>query len=171
METDPIDPESPTRIERADVEGPAEIYNDFGNLLLAFLMVFGYFVFSQFLIIWSGNLPNEISWYLRRLAGVWPTLAGLFATLGMVAFFMLLSRERKRTASRLAVIATTLLAMYGVHNYWMVVPAFPESGWVWKFVNIAAMAGLAGGWMVAFCWYANRYVGGRLATDRAGKDP
>ena len=52
---------------------------DLGNLLLAFVIFWAYVSFSQFLIIWAGNLPREISWYLHRRAGGWPAVAGVLA--------------------------------------------------------------------------------------------
>ena len=82
-------------LARDDVS--ADIFNDLGNLLLAFLMVNTYFAFSQFLIIWSGNLPSEIHWYLRRLNGGWQWLALAIVILHFaVPFLMLLSRDQKR---------------------------------------------------------------------------
>ena len=78
----------------------ADIFNDLGNLLLAFLMVNAYFAFSQFLIIWSGNLPSEITWYLRRLNGGWQWLALAIVILHFaLPFLMLLSRDQKRAAT------------------------------------------------------------------------
>jgi hypothetical protein len=148
--------ESRQPAESSEPELQADVCNDLGNLLLAFLMVFGYFAFSQFLIIWSGNVPSEISWYLRRLSQGWPGLALLFVVLGGAAFFMLLSRDRKRVPKRLAIIASIVLVAYVAHSYWMVVPAFPESGFARHVASVAAILALAGGWTVAYCWLANR---------------
>lgn len=139
-----------------ETEPAAQVYNDLGNLLLAFLMVFGYLSFSQFLIIWSGNLPLEISWYLRRLSGGWQWVALAMVLLCCFAFFQMLSKDRKRTPQSLARIAAVVLVAYCVHTYWFVVPAFNETGAGWLATNVAAMATLAGGWVAAFCWHAGR---------------
>src|SRR5262245_14919591 len=137
-------------------ESVAQVYNDLGNLMLAFLMVLGYLAFSQFLVIWSGNLPNEITWYLRRLSGGWQWLAIAVVLLGFIAFFQMLSRDRKRTPGLLANIAAIVLAVYEIHTFWMIVPAFEQTGAAWIVTNIAAMLALGGGWMAAFCWHAAR---------------
>jgi hypothetical protein len=135
----------------------ADVLNDMGNLMLAFLMVATYFSFSQFLIIWSGNLPTEISWYLVRLRGGWQWMGLAVAVLGFMApFASLLSRDVKRDRRSLAKVAVWLIAMYAMHLYWIIVPAFPESGAAWHATNVAGLAALGGGWVAAFCWHAHR---------------
>lgn len=135
----------------------ADIFNDLGNLLLAFLMVFTYFSFSQFLIIWSANLPSEITWYIRRLSGGWQWLALAIVLLHFVVpFLLLLSRDLKRTPPRLAGVAVLLLAMYFVHVYWMIAPVFPYYRVSWHVTNAAALAALFGGWLGMFSWLACR---------------
>jgi hypothetical protein len=155
----------------AEVERVAQDYNDLGNLLLAFLMVFGYLSFSQFLIIWSGNLPHEITWYLRRLNGGWQWLALAMVALGFIAFFQMLARDRKRTPRQLARIAAAVIAMYELDTFWRCVPPFGEPRPAWLATNIAAMAALGGAWMTAYCWHARRcietYRSDMLATDKS----
>jgi hypothetical protein len=137
----------------------SELSHDLGKLLLAFLMVFTYFAFSQFLIIWSGNLPTEITWYSRRLAGGWQSVAVAIVVFQFaVPFGMLLSRDLKRDPRRLAGVAALLLLLYVVHIYWTIVPAFAETGFVWHATNAAALAALSGGLWAAFCWHARRQV-------------
>ncbi|MEX2317053.1 MAG: hypothetical protein WD669_07870 [Pirellulales bacterium] len=136
-----------------------ELFNDVGNLLLAFLMVFTYFAFSQFLIIWSGNLPAEITWYARRLGDGWQWLAVAIVVFHyFVPFLMLLSRDLKRTPRRLAGVAVLLAVMYAAHVYWTIVPAFADSGVVWQATNVAALAALGGGLLAAFFWHAQRLI-------------
>ena len=83
-----------------------------GKLMLAFIMVWAYFSYSQFLIIWSGNLPEEIPWYLRRYHGVWRAI-GLFLVLFhfVVPFLVLLSRGVKRRAKTVGMVALWILAV------------------------------------------------------------
>jgi hypothetical protein len=110
----------------------ARHFHDHGKLLLAFVMLWAYFSFSQFLIIWSGNLPEEIPWYLRRLFGGWGYVAvalviGHFA----LPFVLLLSRERKRRARSLVLVALLVLMMRIVDLFWTIAPsvmAMPHHG-------------------------------------------
>lgn len=105
-------------------DSPNELFADMGNLLLAFIMVWTYFSFSQYLIIWSGNLPSEISWYLVRSSGYWLYLiSAVFAMCFVLPFFALLSRDTKRSIWPLAMVALIVLAGYGLNMYWTMVPA------------------------------------------------
>src|SRR5204862_1749132 len=84
----------------------ADHFHDAGNLTLAFVMLWAYFAFSQFLIIWSGNLPHEISWYQHRLQTGWRVLALLLLVFHFaVPFLVLLSRRVKREGVALARVA------------------------------------------------------------------
>ena len=91
--------------------GP-DTLNDLGNLLLAFVMLWAYMQFSQFLIIWSGNLKEEIPWYLSRTrhGWEWPAVA-LIIFLFVLPFLRLLSRETKRRGERLARLAALIVVM------------------------------------------------------------
>jgi hypothetical protein len=138
----------------------AELWNDLGNLLLAFLMVTAYFALSQFLIIWSGNLPSEITWYLRRLNGGWEWVALALVLFAFLApFVMLLSREWKRSPRSLRRIALLVFGMYFVHLYWMIVPAFESASLVSHVLNVAVLAALLGAWLATFAWRAKRCLG------------
>src|SRR5262249_28304857 len=90
----------------------ADVCNDLGNLLLAFVMLWTYMAYSQFLLIWSGNLPEEITWYLARSEGGWRWIAiGLGLLYFAVPFLLLLSRGRKRDPQQLRRVALLVLAM------------------------------------------------------------
>jgi hypothetical protein len=137
----------------------ANILNDLGNLMLAFLMVFAYFAFSQFLIIWSGNLPAEIVWYIRRLSAGWEWLAVAIVVLHFVVpFLSLLSRDLKRSPRALATVATLLLVMFVAHTYWAIAPAFATAGAVFHGTNFAAIAALGGGMLAAGCLRSERLL-------------
>ena len=91
---------------------PDDTAHDLGNLLLAFVMLWAYFGFSQLLIIWSGNLPEEITFYRSRLYGGWGVVAVLVLIFHFfVPFFSLLSRDLKRSAQLLPKIAIWLIFM------------------------------------------------------------
>jgi hypothetical protein len=99
-------------------------FHDWGKLLLAMVMLFAYFAFSQFLITWSGNLPEEIPFYLRRLRGGWQYV-GLAMILFHFAlpFVLLLSRSLKRHGNSLRRVAMLLLVMRVVDLIFLFAPA------------------------------------------------
>jgi hypothetical protein len=133
-----------------------ERLHDMGKLLLAFVMVWAYFAFSQFLIIWAGNLPEEIPYYLRRLQGGWQWL-GIFLVVAqfVLPFLLLLSRGRKRDPRRLARIAVGVLALRVVDLYWLTAPAFSETVSV-HWLDATALVSIGGLWLAAFLWQLER---------------
>ena len=125
--------------------------HDLGKLLLANVMIWAYFSFSQFLIIWAGNLPQEIPWYIERLKGGWQYVA-LIIVLGHFAlpFALLLSRDLKRNFKLLATIALFILSMRLVDVYWQVMPDASKGGLAVSWLDLAAPLGLAGIWLASF---------------------
>jgi hypothetical protein len=134
-------------------------FHDWGKLLLTMVMLYAYFAFSQFLITWSGNLPEEIPFYLRRLRGGWQNV-GLLVILFHFAlpFVLLLSRQRKREAARLRRVALLMLFMRVFDLVFLFAPSVHQGGeaeWGWRdlltsFVPMFAMAvGVGGIWL----WY------------------
>src|SRR5947199_6256894 len=96
-----------------------ENFHKLGNLLLAFTMMWAYLAFGQLLIIWSGNLPHEISWYLHRISDGWKWIAIVIALLHFfVPFFLLLMRAAKLRRRILAGIATCVLAAHMTAFWW-----------------------------------------------------
>jgi hypothetical protein len=124
--------------------------HDHGKLMLAFVMVFAYFNFSQWLIIWAGNLPEEIPWYKARLNGGWQYV-GLFLVIFhfAVPFALLLSRQLKRKAGTLVWLASWLIIMRMVDIYWHIEPAFHSEVHL-SWVLFAILAGMGGLWMAYF---------------------
>lgn len=105
----------------------AKHVHDHGNLMLTFVMVWAYFSFSQWLIIWAGNLPEEITWYLTRLNGGWSYVGLCLALFHFaVPFVLLLSRPLKRDVTRLVWVAVWLLLMRYLDLLWMIEPNFSE---------------------------------------------
>jgi hypothetical protein len=126
-------------------------FNDLGNLLLAFVMLWAYLSFSQFLIIWSGNMPEETSWYLSRARGGWAALAVILIILHFaVPFFLLLSRDIKRVPGALSWVAGLLVALTLVDVFWLIVPAFEAAAPRVHWTNVTLVAGLGGLWLWAF---------------------
>ncbi len=125
-------------------------FHDIGKLTLAFVMLFAYFSFSQWLIIWSGNLPDEISWYLQRVRGWWGLIILAIVLFHFaLPFAMLLSRELKRAGRRLIPLALLLLFMRLVDLYWYVIPNFKSPAYlsIWY---VIAPVGVGGLWLAYF---------------------
>jgi hypothetical protein len=102
--------------------------NDWGNLMLASLVFWGYVTFLQYLIIWAGNLPHEIGWFVRRQQGGWalvPLLLGIFDF--AFPFALLLSRRLKDTPGGLAAAAALLIGSQVLFDAWLILPA--EASW------------------------------------------
>jgi hypothetical protein len=128
-----------------------DIYQDLGKLLLAFVMVWAYFSFSQFLIIWSGNLVEEIPWYLHRSHGGWQLLAlALILFQFALPFVLLLSRQLKRTGPLLRVVAAVVLVMQFVNLFWVIAPNFHQEALHFHWLDVAAPLGIGGIWLWTF---------------------
>jgi hypothetical protein len=124
--------------------------HDLGKLLLAFVMLWAYFSFSQLLIIWSGNQPEEITFYYSRLHSQWGVVAVIVVIFHFfVPFFLLLSRDLKRNTNLLPKVALWLIFMRLVDLFWMTRPEFTPHAWpnVW---DLAALLALGGLWFFVF---------------------
>ena len=133
-------------------------FHDQGKLLLTVIMVWAYFSFSQLLIIWSGNLPEETPWYLQRFTGQWRWMGVALILLNFaLPFLLLLSRDLKHNRRRLMGVAWLLIAMRFVDLLWLIAPAIEGGrGWeaarnglpVTSYINYtAAVIGLGGLWL------------------------
>ncbi len=126
-------------------------FHDWGKLLLAFVMLWTYFSFSQFLIIWSGNLPEEIPWYAARTRGGWQWLAIALALFHFaLPFVLLLSRDLKRRPQRLAAVAGWMLVMRWLDLVWQVEPAFSPERFTFHWLYLAAPLAVGGLWIAAW---------------------
>src|SRR3989441_6750054 len=124
--------------------------HDLGKLLLAFVMLWAYFDFSQLLIIWSGNLPEEISFYRTRLYAGWGVVAVIVLVFHFfVPFFLLLSEDVKRNAKVLPKIAVWLIFMRLVDLFWMTRPEFTSEAMP-TWLDIVLPLGLGGLWLGFF---------------------
>lgn len=126
-------------------------FHDLGKLLLALVMLWSYFAFSQFLIIWSGNLPEEISWYRPRIHGAWGAIALAVIVLHFAfPFLFLLSRSFKRHAGKLVIVAVLILVMRLVDLLWMIAPNFPPDGFHVSWMDVVAPIAMGGLWLGVF---------------------
>jgi len=102
--------------------------HDLGKFLFAFVMLNIYLCFAEFLIIWSGNLPDEIPWYLNRIHGGWWTICTLdFACHWLIPFCLLLSRDLKRSKNRMIWITCFMIFARLVDMFWLIEPNFSDS--------------------------------------------
>ncbi|MEO8098523.1 MAG: hypothetical protein ABI811_12545 [Acidobacteriota bacterium] len=125
--------------------------HDLGNMMFAFMVLWAYLAFSQFIIIWSGNLPDEIPWYLRRLEGGWGWVAlSLVIFHFAIPFVLLLMRGVKRQADRLFAVCLLMLAGRLVDLYWIVEPAFYNQQLKIHWLDFVTPVAVGGLWLAVF---------------------
>jgi hypothetical protein len=116
-----------------------------GKLLLAFTAFWAYMAFSQYMLIWVGNLPEELQWIVVRSRGVWRPV-GLLILIGhfLLPFFLLLSRDLKRSPPALAAVAAWMLVIHYVDLYWVVMPAAEVSRLGLHWTHLTSFVGIGG---------------------------
>jgi hypothetical protein len=127
--------------------------HDLGKLMFAFVMVYAYLTFSQFLIIWSANLPEEIPWYIKRFSGGWQYL--LFALIVAhfaLPFLIMLSAEVKQNLRRLTWIAALLFVMRFFDSVFQVQPQYHKAFTI-HWTDVAVLVGMGGLWVAAFAHF------------------
>ncbi|MFL6712022.1 MAG: hypothetical protein ACJ8LN_03700, partial [Sulfurifustis sp.] len=130
---------------------PADRLNDLGNLLLTFVLCWVYIAFTQYLIIWSGNLPDGIAWFLPRRAGGYQWVgAALILFHFAVPFAVLLLRSAKRNAFGLGVVAALVLAAHVIDTYWLIVPSVRRAGATLYWTDVTAFIGIGAIWLAAY---------------------
>jgi len=129
-----------------------------GSLMCGFVVLWSYMAFSQFLITWSGNLPEEIPWYLNRQS---PGLNLIAVVLILFHFalpmFILMQRRVKRGATALVVMALWIFIMRFVDVYWIIMPAFHPQQVGLHFLDIAAQVAMGGIWIYVFASQLRKY--------------
>ena len=136
----------------------AEHLHDVGKFLFAFTAFWAYIAFSQFLLIWYANLPEETTWYKARMEGSWMAvslllMAGHFG----VPFLYLMGRAVKRRGSTLAAGGVWLLAMHYVDLYWQVMPTLHPEGVRPAALDVAALVAVGGCFVAASGWLMRRH--------------
>lgn len=126
--------------------------HDYGKWMLAFVMVWAYFSFSQWLIMWAGNLPEEIVWYKDRLHGAWQYFGlGLALFHFIVPFMILLSAQLKKKKGQLVLVACWLMFMRFYDLYWLIMPNFEnKSGFYFHWLNLVVPVAMGGFWLGVF---------------------
>ncbi len=134
-----------------------DVLNDLGNLLLTFVVLVTYLAFSQFLLIWVGNLPEEDVLYVPRLANGWRAVALALALFHFaLPFLLLLSRAVKRDPRSLGRVAALVFFMRLVHLDWQVLPAFPGTFVYQHWMDLLAPVGVGGIWLAFYVWQLQR---------------
>ncbi|MCL4814377.1 MAG: hypothetical protein KJ061_17960, partial [Vicinamibacteraceae bacterium] len=125
-------------------------FHDLGKLLFAFVMLYAYLIFSQFLIIWSANLPEEIPWYIKRFSGGWQYLVALLV-IGhfILPFVILLNADVKKNVRLLTSIALLLFLMRILEVFFQVVPQF-RPGLSFHWIDVAVVAAMGGIWTALY---------------------
>ncbi len=131
--------------------------HDLGKFLFAFVMLNIYLTFGQWLIIWSGNLPNEINWYLDRIRGGWGVIITLdFIFHWLIPFTMLLSRDLKRNKKRITRVCQFMIFAVAFNQFWLIEPNFPDAArnlhFSWGIMQYAAVpVAMTAFWVAFFC--------------------
>ena len=130
-------------------------YHSLGKWLLAFTAFWAYMAFSQYLLIWIANLPEEVPWYLARNRGGWaPVGVALIVFHFIVPFFALLSRPLKRSPRALGFIAAYVLVIHYVDVYWVMMPALQHEAHAPRphLADLTALAGVGGAALAFILW-------------------
>ncbi|MBI5431512.1 MAG: hypothetical protein HZA52_01645 [Planctomycetes bacterium] len=139
-------------------------YHDLGKLMFAFTLLWGYVTLSQFLIIWSANLPEETPWYMHRGYTSWRAILVFLLTCHFaLPFLILLSRKVKQNPALVSKIALFILMMRFVDMSWLIVPAFHTEGFHFHWLYLATPAAMGGLWVAYFM----HQLKGRLASAPA----
>jgi hypothetical protein len=137
---------------RPPVQGviTAQQFHDIGNLSFAFILLWAYLNFGQFLIIWSGNLHEKTFWFIKRSSGGWLMVSWVLCAFHFILpFFLLLIRNNKRRSGILAGVALLVLAVRYVDVYWQVAPTFRSSPTL-HWLDLAALMTVGGFFLYAF---------------------
>jgi hypothetical protein len=120
-------------------------YYALGRLLLSFVIFWAYIAFFQLMLIWIANKPEEVTFYLDRIAGGWTAITVVLATAHFVVpFFVLLNYDIKRRRGALTVIAVWLLASCYLDVHWLVAPASRARGSLYNWIDLGALLAIGG---------------------------
>jgi hypothetical protein len=128
-----------------------EHYHDLGKWLFALTVFWAYIAFSQYMLIWYANLPEETAWFRDRLVGSWRGVSALLVVGHfLVPFFVLISRAAKRRLALLGAAAAWVLFMHYTDLYWIAMPIFSKRGVTPHWIDLATLAAVGGSFALAF---------------------
>ncbi|MBI4875776.1 MAG: hypothetical protein HY822_14165 [Acidobacteria bacterium] len=137
-------------------------YHDLGKWMFALTIFWAYIAFSQYLLIWYANLPEETIWFQHRLEGNWIYISGvlLFGRF-LLPFVVLLARAPKRNLAVLAVMSVWMLAMHFADLHWVVMPTLHRHGFHLHWLDLATLVAVGSLFALAFWWRLERVTGAR----------
>ena len=134
------------------------LMKDLGNLMLVFTLLWAYTSLSQFLIIWSADLPEEVTYYAKRLSGGWRAVGTTTVLLQFfLPFLLLLSGRTKRTPGYLVLVTILIFTMRLVDVAWIVIPAFDRGGMADLWAFLFALAGVGAFWIATFVYHLSKH--------------
>lgn len=139
-----------------------KVMRDLGSFMLGFVVFWTYISFSQYLLIWSANLKEEVPFFIARTTGGWQILTAILAFGHFVfPFFILLLRDVSRSGKWLARVAGFILVMRFIDIYWQMKPAFRPGEWNFfsleTVMDLAAAVGLFALWLAFFLRQLGKY--------------
>jgi hypothetical protein len=138
------------RTELAEVLSKTNFHH-LGTILLTFTMLWAYLAYAQLIVIWSGDLPHEIGWYLHRIAGSWRVITFVLLIFHFFGpFFLLLFRQMKENPQLLVGVAAIIFLAHVVDVWWMVAPSLYQRGFHMSWPAPAAFIGIGGIWLTVF---------------------
>src|SRR5579871_2159002 len=136
---------------------PIKTERDLGSLLLTLVILWAYLSFMQYLIVWSGNLPDEVTWFGKRTRHGWQWLLLLLLLFQFAApFAALLFRSAKASTTAMILLTISILIVRILDRYWMIMPSFYPDGISIAYTDLTLVIGLGGLWLGGFLWYLNR---------------
>lgn len=135
-------------------------FHDLGKLMLALTMLWAYFSFSQFILVWSANLPEETGWFITRMSNGWGFVGAAVVILHFaIPFLILLNRNFKKKPYKLVLVAVWLLLMRIVDLFWLIAPTYSfmtpghaTSVFHLSWMDFVAPIAVGGLWLAFFCW-------------------
>jgi hypothetical protein len=136
--------------QKQELKGTQQLH-DLGNLMLAMTLFWAYITFTQFLIIWTGNLKEEVTWYLHRGHGGWQYMSIILVLFHFfVPFGLLLSRDLKKNPKLLAIPALFILSMRFMDLTWTVYPIFHDTWITGHWMNLLVFVAVSIGWIALY---------------------
>jgi hypothetical protein len=134
-----------------------DLYRDLGALLLSMVVLWAYMAFSQYLIIWSGNIPREVTWYVYRSTGGWLWIISLVIAIQFILpFLALLSLRAKRNLRLLASLSLAILVARLIDYFWIVMPAFYTQGFSLHWIDFGPPLAIGAAWIAIFIYHLKR---------------